>query len=285
VSSIPLNNTLEAFQDFSNQEASNSNTAGDNFVADEQSTAEVSTRLVSTPLEFTLESSGINGIEDSSNKFQNISSTANAATAKGLRRAPIAVVVEKSETKVYDSIEKSREIVNSARKQAAYILSNAEQEAKRHLIEQRQLGYESGRAEAIEHFWKLFRTEQQIEADLTKRAQNAVCELTLKIAQQVVATAIAEQPESILARVKRAMIKLNALEHVTIFAHPSQLAVLETAVSSGALGYSIKIAADASLNPSDARLEYSNFQILASASEHLAAIEKHLNQYFNEKQS
>ncbi len=160
-----------------------------------------------------------------------------------------ALLQDKLNENNLELVNQSTFIIQSAKNEAEQIINNAMEESsiiqkqiqvekhnwqqeREHLIEQaRQEGYaeglELGRQEALRQYQSIVEESNKV-IDLAKReydekvqsADNAILELSVKIAEKIIASTLSESPEHFLPLVKKGLNEVKEYEHIKIHVHP-----------------------------------------------------------------
>jgi flagellar biosynthesis/type III secretory pathway protein FliH len=132
--------------------------------------------------------------------------------------------------------------LESASQQARAIVASAEAEAARIREEARAHGFEegfaAGRGEAHSHFAptanamaEALQGISQLQAEAADRVEAQAVDLSLKVAQKVLAGAIDAQPERLLDVVRGALRTIVERERVILLVHPDDLELMRDSIA------------------------------------------------------
>jgi flagellar assembly protein FliH len=135
--------------------------------------------------------------------------------------------------------------MESAGREARALVAAAEAEAERIRSEAREAGFTAGRQEALkqleplrETFASAIDSLRALEASAADRVEGAAVELSVAMAERVVAGTIAADPSRLLDIVRGALRTIVEREHVTVLVHPEDLSLMREGIADvvGSLG-------------------------------------------------
>ncbi len=207
-----------------------------------------------------------------------------SASARPPLRPSVAAVEAPGEREFGAALIRSKEIIAAARAEAEKI----RQEALSTLHEERELarkrGLDEGRIEAAANLLNL----SALRTSVIASAERELLEIAVSVAEEVVGETLKLQPESIYARLRRAMnYALNA-RRVTLSVNPADADYvrprLEELLSGHGAQLSLALREDPTMSKGDARLETEISVVEASVAAHFAAIRAHLSSLTEEAQ-
>ncbi|WP_226528284.1 flagellar assembly protein FliH [Metabacillus niabensis] len=179
-------------------------------------------------------------------------------------------IIQSAKNDADQMIQKAMEESSIIQQQIQFEKSNWDQEHEQLIEQAKQEGYaeglELGRQEALRQYQSTIEESNQI-IELSKRdydekiqsAENAILELSIKIAEKIIAAKLFESPNHFLPLVKKGLNEVKEYEHIKIHVHPlyyefvlSQKDELRTLVTNDTDFY---IYANAELNEHDCFIE------------------------------
>jgi len=202
-----------------------------------------------------------------------------------------SLIIQSAKDEADKIIQKAMEDSSIIQQQLEFEKNNWEQE-RDHFIEQaRQEGYaeglELGRQEALRQYQSTIEESNRI-IDLAKNdydekiqsSENAILELSIKIAEKIISTKLTESPDHFLPLIKKGLSEVKEYEHIKIHVHPlfyelvlSQKDELRTLVTNDT---DFNIYANAELNEHDCFIESAFGRIDISIDTQLEQLKKHL---------
>jgi len=200
-------------------------------------------------------------------------------------------IIQSAKNDADQMIQKAMEESSIIQQQIQVEKSNWDQEHEQLIEQAKQEGYaeglELGRQEALKQYKSTIEESNHI-IELSKRdydekiqsAENAILELSIKIAEKIVAAKLSESPSHFLPLVKKGLNEVKEYEHIKIHVHPlyyefvlSQKDELRTLVTNDT---DFNIYANAELNEHDCFIESAFGRIDVSIDTQLKQLKKQL---------
>ncbi|MGQ4664619.1 flagellar assembly protein FliH [Metabacillus halosaccharovorans] len=200
-------------------------------------------------------------------------------------------IIQSAKNDADQMIQKAMEESSIIQQQIQFEKSNWDQEHEQLIEQAKQEGYaeglELGRQEALRQYQSTIEESNHV-IDLSKRdydekiqsAENAILELSIKIAEKIIAVKLSESPNHFLPLVKKGLNEVKEYEHIKIHVHPlyyefvlSQKDELRTLVTNDT---DFNIYANAELNEHDCFIESAFGQIDVSIDTQLEQLKKQL---------
>lgn len=173
------------------------------------------------------------------------------------------------------AIEASRKVLAAAKEQAAAIVEEARKHVDSELINAKKRATENASEEIASNLLKIERER----ANILEQAKDEIVSMVLAISEEVIGESLKVQPESIVARIKRAVayacssrsirLIINPQDEPFVKEHLNEISKLATSCQS------LVLQTDLNIKLGEARLETDIAVVRSSISEHINRIKEH----------
>ncbi len=185
---------------------------------------------------------------------------------------------ENRDEQLLDAVEQGRRIIQAARTDAEKLLHDAQAIAQTERTRAREQGFEEGKIKAAE----LILAAEAVYRTTVSRAHQGLLDLVFQVAEEVVGESLRVQPESVAARIARAVEQAIVSRRLVLVVHPTDSAYVRGSLDRlrakvpGEIVFGVE--EDENIPQGDARLATDFGTIEASVAAHLAALKNHLRE-------